>query len=130
MLFADVAQWQSNGFVNRRLRVRLSPSAFLKTNPKHALRLGMIAEAKISGDRQLDLMTVPGDAIVHDPQGASVIFVYFPDQGRVYSKRVEVGTVYGTEVEIRSGLAGTEQLVLAGQGKLRDGSTVTMVEAK
>ena len=26
---ADVAQWQSNGFVNRRLRVRLSPSAFV-----------------------------------------------------------------------------------------------------
>ncbi len=25
---ADVAQWQSNGFVNRRLRVRLPPSAF------------------------------------------------------------------------------------------------------
>ena len=27
MIFAEVAQWQSNGFVNRRLRVQLSPSA-------------------------------------------------------------------------------------------------------
>ena len=99
-------------------------------NPKHALRIGMIAEAQIRGDRQVDLMTVPGGAIVHDPQGASVVFVYFPGQGRVYSRRVEVGTVYGTEVEIRSGLSATEQLVLAGQGKLRDGSAVTVVEAK
>ena len=97
-------------------------------NPKHALRLGMIAEARIRGDRQLDLMTLPGDAIVHDPQGASMVFVYFPDQGRVYSRRVDVGTVYGTEVEIKSGLNGAELLVLAGQSKLRDGSAVIVVE--
>jgi RND family efflux transporter MFP subunit len=97
-------------------------------NPKHALRLGMIAEARIRGDRQLDLMTLPGDAIVHDPQGASTVFVYFPDQGRVYSRRVEVGTVYGVEVEIRNGLSGTESVVLAGQNKLRDGTPVTVVQ--
>jgi multidrug efflux pump subunit AcrA (membrane-fusion protein) len=98
-------------------------------NPKHELRLGMIAEAQIRGDRQLDVMTLAGDAIVHDPQGATIVFVYFPDQGRVYSRSVEVGTVYGTEVEIKKGLSGTELLVLAGQNKLRDGSTVAAVEA-
>jgi len=97
-------------------------------NPKHALRLGMIAEVQIRGDRQLDLMTLPGDAILHDPQGASIVFVYFPDQGRVYSRRVEVGTMYGTEVEIKNGLSGAELLVLAGQAKLRDGSAVIVVE--
>jgi len=97
-------------------------------NPKHALRLGMIAEARIRGDRQLDLLTLPGDAIVRDPQGASTVFVYFPEQGRVYSRRVDVGTVYGAGVEIRSGLSGAELLVLGGQSKLRDGSAVTVVE--
>jgi multidrug efflux pump subunit AcrA (membrane-fusion protein) len=99
-------------------------------NPKHSLRLGMIAEAQIRCDHQLDVMTLPGDAIVHDPQGASIVFVYFPDQGRVYSRSVEVGTVYGTEIEIRSGLSGMDSLVLAGQSKLRDGSAVTVVEEK
>jgi RND family efflux transporter MFP subunit len=99
-------------------------------NPKHALRLGMIAEAQIRGDRELDLMTVPGDAIVHDPQGATIVFVYFPDRGRAYSRRVETGSVYGTEVEIKQGLSGTELLVLAGQNKLRDGSAVNAVEAR
>jgi len=97
-------------------------------NPKHALRLGMIAEAQIRGDGRLDLMTLPGEAIIHDPQGASMVFVHFPDQGRVYSRRVEVGTVYGTEVEIRSGLSGLESVVLAGQNRLQDGSVVTVVE--
>jgi multidrug efflux pump subunit AcrA (membrane-fusion protein) len=107
----------------RTYMVRISVS-----NPKHALRLGMIAEAQIRGDRQLDLMTLAGDAIVHDPQGASTVFVYFPGQGRVFSRRVELGTVYGTEVEIKSGLSASDAVVLAGQNKLRDGSTVTVVE--
>jgi multidrug efflux pump subunit AcrA (membrane-fusion protein) len=97
-------------------------------NPKHALRLGMIAEARISGDRQVDAMTLPGDAIVRDPQGATTVFIYFADQGRVYSRRVEVGTVYGAEVEIKNGLSGEELVVLGGQGKLRDGTAVTVVE--
>jgi hypothetical protein len=42
---------------------------------------------------------------------------------------VEVGTVYGTEVEIKNGLFAAESLVLAGQNKLRDGSVVTAMEA-
>jgi hypothetical protein len=56
----------------------------------------------------LDAMTLPGESIVHDPQGATIVFVYFPQQKRVYSKRVETGTVYGTEIQIKSGLAGDE----------------------
>jgi multidrug efflux pump subunit AcrA (membrane-fusion protein) len=73
----------------------------------------------------LDAMTLPIEAVVHDPQGATVVFVYFPEQKRVYSKRVETGTVYGREVRIESGLAGDESIVLAGQGRLRDGVAVT-----
>ena len=97
-------------------------------NPTRTLRLGMIAEARIRGDRQLDLLTVPGSAIVHDPQGASMVFVYFPDPRRVYSRRVELGTVSGAEVAIKSGISGPESWVLAGQSKLRDGSAVTLIE--
>ena len=62
-------------------------------------------------------MTLPGEAIVHDPQGATMVFVYFPDQRRVYSRRVEVGTVYGTEVEIKSGLSGDGVAGAGGTGQ-------------
>ena len=40
-------------------------------NPGHTLRIGMVAEARIQGDRRLDLMTLPAEAIVCDPQGAT-----------------------------------------------------------
>jgi multidrug efflux pump subunit AcrA (membrane-fusion protein) len=99
-------------------------------NPQRVLRLGMIAEAQIRGDRTLDVTTLPGGAIVRDPQGATVVYVYFPGQKRVYSKRVETGTVYGEEIEIKSGLSGGELVVLAGQEKLRDGTTVAATQAR
>ncbi len=95
-------------------------------NPKHVLKIGMVAEAKIAGDRKISMMTVPGEAIVRDAQGATIVFVYFPEQRRVYSKRVKVGTFCGTEVEIKEGLSGDEAIVIAGQDHLRDGMPVTI----
>jgi multidrug efflux pump subunit AcrA (membrane-fusion protein) len=95
-------------------------------NRKHTLRVGMIAEAQVRSESMLDAMTVPGESVVHDPQGATVVFVYFPGQKRVYSKRVDTGTVYGREIQIKSGLAGDESVVLAGQDRLRDGVAVTV----
>jgi RND family efflux transporter MFP subunit len=94
-------------------------------NPHHFLRLGMIAEATIRGDRTVPTMTVPGNAVVRDPQGASRVFVYYPDQGRVYAKRVEIGAGVGKDLVIKSGLTGNERIVLAGQGKLEDGMAVS-----
>ena len=49
-------------------------------NPEHLLRVGMVAEAAIRGDRMRSMATLPGDAIVRDPQGATQVFVYYPDQ--------------------------------------------------
>jgi multidrug efflux pump subunit AcrA (membrane-fusion protein) len=95
-------------------------------NRRRLLRIGMIAEVQIQSDRSNRVMSLPGNAIVRDPQGATNVFVYFPDQGRVYARRVETGTVYGTEVQIKSGLSGSEQVVVAGQDKLREGSPVSV----
>ena len=72
------------------------------------------------------MMTVPGEAIVRDDQGATMVFVHFPEQRRVYSKRVKIGAFHGTEVEIKEGLSGNESIVIAGQDYLRDGMPVTI----
>jgi multidrug efflux pump subunit AcrA (membrane-fusion protein) len=52
------------------------------------------------------------------------VYVYSPAQQRVYARRVEVGAPLGDEVEIRSGLNGDEQVVVAGQQNVREGSPV------
>lgn len=95
-------------------------------NPKHVLKIGMVAEARIVGDRKISLMTLPGEAIVRDDQGATMVFVYFPEQQRAYRKRVKIGAFRGTEVEIKEGLSGDESIVIAGQDHLRDGMPVTI----
>jgi len=97
-------------------------------NPAHILRVGMVAEARVRGDKAVDLVTLPAETILRDPQGATIVFVYYPEQGRVYARRVETGVVYGREIAIRSGLSGDEAIVFAGQEKLRDGTFVSLVD--
>lgn len=96
-------------------------------NPTHIIRIGMVAEARIEGDHVVDLMTLPAETILRDPQGATIVFVYYPEQQRVYSKRVETGAVYGREIAIKSGLSSDEAIVFAGQEKLRNGASVSLV---
>jgi multidrug efflux pump subunit AcrA (membrane-fusion protein) len=96
-------------------------------NPAHQLRAGMVSQAKVLGSSMVNTITVPGDAIVHDPQGVAHVYVYSPAQQRVYARRVEVGGPLGNEVEIRSGLNNDEQVVIAGQQNVREGSPVHIV---
>lgn len=97
-------------------------------NPELLLRVGMVAIATVRGDRTISMATLPGDAVVRDPQGATQVYIYYPDQKRVYAKRVEIGATANKNIEIKSGLAGDELIVLAGQTKLRDGQAVSAEE--
>jgi len=96
----------------------------LVPNPGPTLLAGMVAEARIFGPAKVRSLTIPGEAVVPDPQGAPNVYVYSPERKRVYARRVEVGRPVGNEVEILSGLRGDEQIVVAGQQKLREGSLV------
>jgi RND family efflux transporter MFP subunit len=99
----------------------------LVPNPGPVLLAGMVAEARIFGPASVQSLTIPSEAVVPDPQGAPNVFVYSTDRKRVYARRVEVGPPIGNEVEIHSGLSGGEQVVVAGQQKIREGSVVEIV---
>ena len=96
-------------------------------NPDHRLKLGMVAKAEIQIAQKIETMTLPVAAIVTDHQGATLVFVYYPEQQHVYSTRVTIGSVIGQAVEITAGLSGDERVVVAGQDRLRDGAAVTLV---
>ena len=93
-------------------------------NPGLRLKAGMIAEASVEASGTVNIVAVPGEAIVHDPQGSTLVYVYYPDQKRVHARRVETGAATDHGVEIHSGLSGEELIVVAGQHKLREGSVV------
>lgn len=98
-------------------------------NPRHLLKLGMVAEVRIQGSRLVQMMTLPGDAIVHDHQGVTKVFVYYPGERRVYARRIEIGAVIGKEIEITKGLGANDMVVYAGQERLQDGTAVTLATA-
>jgi len=95
-------------------------------NPDRILRAGMVSETRIYSSSMRNALTVPGDAILRDAEGVVHVYVYSPAQGRVTQRRVEVGAPLGSEIEIRSGLSGEEQVVVAGQQNLREGSPVKL----
>ena len=74
------------------------------------------------------MLTAPIEAIVRDPQGATMVYVYYPAQKRVYAKRIEIGAPREKDLEIRGGFTGDEWIVLTGQTELRDGSVVSATE--
>ena len=87
----------------------------------------MVAEARIFSDRQINVLTVPGDAIVHDAHGVTLVYVLDTARNRAYARRVDPGALVANEIEIRSGLNATDRVVIAGQQNLREGSPVTTV---
>ena len=99
-------------------------SKIVVPNPSHVLRAGMVSEARLFGGAQENVITLPGSAIVRDARGVTQVFVVTSGQNRVYGRRVEVGSMIGNEVEIRSGLTGNEQVVVDGQNYVREGSLV------
>jgi membrane fusion protein (multidrug efflux system) len=99
-------------------------------NARRTLRPGMIAEARIQQDSQVNAITIPASAIVRDADGATQVFAYNPADKRVYARRITVGTVYGKEVEVITGLTTKEMIVVGGQHRIREGSKVEATTAK
>ena len=95
-------------------------------NPERVLRAGMVSQARIFGTQAINALTVPGAAIVRDARGVAQVFVYYPAQQKVFARRVELGSLMGDEVEITSGLDASDQVVVAGQQNVREGSLVRL----
>jgi multidrug efflux pump subunit AcrA (membrane-fusion protein) len=96
-------------------------------NKDHLLRAGMVAEARIFSDREMNVLTVPGDAIVHDAHGVTQVYVLDAARNRAYARRVDPGALVSNEIEIRTGLLASDRIVIAGQQNLREGSPVTLI---
>ncbi len=107
-------------------QTRTYMTRILVPNVDHRLKIGMVASVSIATDETYESMTLPVGAIVRDPQGAPLVYVYFPEKNCVYGSRVTIGEMIGQRVVIRSGLSGDEQVVVAGQDKLMDGTRVTV----
>src|SRR5713101_5638788 len=97
-------------------------------NREARLLVGMITEARIVGDGLIDVLTLPGTSIARDPQGATQVYVYFPNEKKVYARRVVTAGIIGQDIQIVDGIKDTDWIVVAGQQLVREGSMVNAKE--
>lgn len=95
-------------------------------NTDQRLRPGLFARVTVLLQLKEDALSVPEQAIV--PQGDSQ-FVFKIVDGKAKLTKVVIGTRREGRVEIVEGLAAGDQVVTAGQLKIRDGSAVSVVNA-
>jgi membrane fusion protein (multidrug efflux system) len=91
---------------------------------EQVLQPGMFGRFRIDYDQRADVLTIPRLALLED-EGDPM--VYLVRDGLAYRTPVEPGHVDGGFVEVVSGLAVGDRVVIAGKAALRDGSTVQVI---
>lgn len=97
------------------------------TNKDKLLKPGMFATAKVDVGQEEKHLTLPQTAITFNPYGSTVFVVTKNGEGLVANTAfVETGMTRGDQVTILSGIKEGDEIVTAGQLKLRNGSFVTI----
>lgn len=95
-------------------------------NPGLLVRPGMTAEIRIPTGRSVEVIAVPGECILRDPDNSAFVFVADASRNQAFKRKVSLGRMLGNAIEVSSGLNPGELVVIAGQHRLADGSPVTL----
>lgn len=90
------------------------------------LRPGMFARVTIVYERRADTLQIPRSALI---EGDGPPTVYVVRDGKASERPIELGLANGGFVEVVSGLARDEQVVVVGQTALKNGTAVRVVNA-
>lgn len=94
-------------------------------DPTRRLKPGMFARVNIVYERREDALQLPRSAIV-DADGTQSVFVVA--NGKAEQKSVQTGLANNGWIEVTGGLQGDEQVVVVGQGGLKTGAAVKVVD--
>jgi membrane fusion protein (multidrug efflux system) len=90
-------------------------------NPSRELQAGMFLEARLSTETRTDAIVIPEDAVV--PMLGND-FVWVVVDGKAARRQVDLGVRTPGFVEVRSGVAADEMVVVGGAERLQEGATV------
>jgi len=93
-------------------------------NPGMLIRPGMIAEVLVSSLRKEQVIAIPVEALLHDFNNQSYVFIADKAQGKAFRRNVSCGKMLNDRIEITSGLNVNDIIVTGGQQNLVDGSSV------
>ncbi len=95
------------------------------SNPKLLIRPGMIAEVKLPSAKKSEFLSLPTEAVLRDTDNSSYIYVADPQKKQAFKRRVSIGRLQDSTIEITSGLQKGELVITGGQQKIHDGSSVS-----
>lgn len=107
---------------NRSIRTEIDVA-----NEAGILRPGMYATVTILLDERSEALALPITAIVQDGQNTCCCCV---ESGQIRRQPIVLGLRNGNEVEVVSGLSGSESIVLAQADSLRQGQQVEVIETQ
>jgi RND family efflux transporter MFP subunit len=93
-------------------------------NPDGTLIDGMYVQVVLPVDVRPDALTIPAAALLHESNKA---FVYVVREGIAEKRELRVGLDDGIDVEVRSDLAGSDQVVVVGMALISPGERVRAV---
>ena len=95
-------------------------------NTQGKLRPGMFANVRLILSERSGAMTIPEEALV--PLGADQ-YAFKVVEGKVQRVKVNIGLRRNAKVEVTAGLQPGDEVVIAGQLKIRDGAAVKSIAA-
>ena len=98
-------------------------------NARGQLLPGMFGCATIIATTSKDAIVLPASALRTDAEGNPYVFL-LDEQDRIVKKHVVVGADDGHEIEVVTGLAGTERVVDAFVGSIEEGQVVEVVRSE
>ena len=108
---------------------RTFPVEFTLPNRDEAIKPEMVASVAIRSRRVEDAIVVPQQALIRVEDGY-VVFVAEDEGGQTIARRrtVDVGASQQNQVQIRSGLAAGERLIVVGQQQVAEGDRIRIVD--
>jgi membrane fusion protein (multidrug efflux system) len=94
-------------------------------SPPGQVRPGGFVTVDIIKETRPDVVVLPREAVVRELQRAHVFVI--KDEGKAEKRTVTLGLEEGDHVEILEGVQPGEQVIVAGQGSLKDGSKVKII---
>lgn len=90
-------------------------------NPDHKLLPGMYAQLKLTAERTDKWVEIPSSAVIPKHKALQVVLV---KDGKAHYQDVVLGRDFGDTIEIRSGLATGETVIVSPPDDLREGDAV------
>ncbi|HPQ71136.1 MAG TPA: efflux RND transporter periplasmic adaptor subunit [bacterium] len=89
------------------------------------VKVGMVVSVRVPVETQADALSIPLDSLV---QRYGKYYVYVVNDGAAEERQVTPGRENGVDIVLTEGVQTGEQVVVVGQEKLKNNSSVTIIE--